>query len=43
MEPNQETKGEPTSYGAVVATIIIILILIVGGLYFLEKTLNEQI
>ena len=36
-----ETNGQK-SYGAVVASIIIILVLIVGGLYFWGKTLNEK-
>jgi len=30
------------SYGAVVASIIIILVLIVGGLYFWGKTLEQR-
>ena len=37
MEPTQ-----PKSYGAVVASIIIILVLIVGALYFWGKTLDEK-
>lgn len=37
MEPTQQK-----SYGAVVASIIIILVLIVGALYFWGKTLEEK-
>ena len=37
MEPTQ-----PKSYGAVVASIIIILVLIVGALYFWGKALEER-
>ncbi|MEI7513550.1 MAG: hypothetical protein WCJ74_02940 [bacterium] len=33
---------QPKSYGAVVASIIIILVLIVGALYFWGKTLEER-
>jgi hypothetical protein len=37
MEPTQQK-----SYGAVVASIIIILVLIVGALYFWGKTLEQR-
>lgn len=33
---------QPKSYGAVVASIIIILVLIVGALYFWGKTLENR-
>lgn len=41
--PNKPLEGESAkSYGAVIASIIIILILVVGGLYFWGKTLSER-
>lgn len=39
MEPN---TNQSKSYGAVVASIIIILVLIVGALYFWGKTLEQK-
>lgn len=41
--PNQPLDAESSkSYGAIVASVIIILILVVGGLYFWGKTLSER-
>ena len=37
-----EPTTQPKSYGAVVASIIIILVLIVGALYFWGKTLEQK-